>query len=243
MPLPRESIPRIVGGLQRDPSVLAVWIGGSVRDGTDDEVSDLDLWVESEGWTPDRANGLLVAGTHTAIDDVPLLHGVDELGVIVDLRYGSEVPPEYRKLDRFPGVEFSGKEMDPVGFRTDFWINSYKHRKPIWRGLDSLVLFGLPFDRMALVRAWVVDSTGDPNAQLSFSIHGLTDVVLKHMTPERMAILGLPTRDRTELLEAISVYRSEMFRMSPRGLRLPSIVMDDPLFAGLCRDSGVTTIR
>ncbi len=33
----------IVGAIQADPRVESVWIGGSVRDGHDDAVSDLDL--------------------------------------------------------------------------------------------------------------------------------------------------------------------------------------------------------
>ena len=235
----RESMARIVGGLQRDPLVQAVWIAGSVRDGTDDEVSDLDLWVETLVWSPDRAQGLLIAGTHTEIDGRPLLHGVDDQGVIVDLLYGPAAPPEYRKLDHAPGAALSGAAMDASGFRTDFWINSYKHRKPIWRGVDALVLFGLPFDRVALVRAWVAEATGVAEGELSFTIHGLTEVVREHISKDRMAVLGLPTRSRAELLMAIHAIRVEMLRMSPPDARLPRIVMADPVFAQMCEDAGV----
>src|SRR5579862_6273478 len=104
MPAPREAMPRTVGPIQRDALVKAVWIAGSVRDGTDDEVSDLDLWVETSDWTPDRIPGLLVAGTLVEIGGGPLLHGVSPEGVIVDLRYGSEVPSEYRKLPAMVGA-------------------------------------------------------------------------------------------------------------------------------------------
>ena len=236
----RARLPRVVGALQHDPLVEAVWVGGSVRDGTDDEVSDLDLWIEAADWSPDRVPGVVVAGTHTNFDGVPLLHGIDSTGLIIDLRYGPSVPPEYRKLDPQIGEPFSGIEMDAAGFRTDFWINTYKHRKPIWRGLDALVLFGLPFDRMALVRAWVEEATGSSDSQVSFTIHGLSSVIRDHVTPDRMAILGLPTRTRKELLEAILAYRTEMHRMSTADSRLPRIVMEDPLFAQMCEESGVS---
>ncbi|MHB8637770.1 MAG: hypothetical protein ACYC96_14990 [Fimbriimonadaceae bacterium] len=235
----RQSMSGTVGALQRDPAVKAVWIGGSVRDGSDDEVSDLDLWVEASEWSPDRLVGLLVGGTHNNSEENPLLHGVDAHGVIIDLRYGAHVPPEYRRLDIAPGHALPTGAMDPPGFKTDFWVNSYKHRKPLWRGLDAMVLFGLPLDRMALMRAWVGEATGDPNREISFTIHGLTAIVREHMTPARMALLGLPTRTRSELLVAIRAFRSEMFRMSPSGLRLPRIVMDDPVFARICEEAGV----
>ena len=242
MAMARESIERIAGVLQSDPLVKAVWVAGSVARGDDDEVSDLDLWVESDSWVPDLRSGLLAAGMHATIGDSPLLHGVDAEGVIVDLRYGPVAPPEYRKLPSFSPVKVAPAPMDPAGFYTDFWINTYKDRKPLYRGLEPLVIFGLGFAKMSLVRAWVGDDTGVPEPDVSFSIFGLTDVVKKHLTPERVRLLGLPMRDRSEIVAAVVAYREEMLRLTPAGYRLPEIVMNDPLFRGLIGESSADAV-
>jgi hypothetical protein len=235
----RDSVARIVGALQNDSRVQRVLVAGSVRDGTDDEVSDLDLWLVADDWSPDQVEGLFLAGTTVAIGESPLFHAVDWKGVIVDVRYGPMPPPEYVELEQFTIEGWPPGQLEPSGLFTDFWINSYKARKPLWRGLDAMVVFGMHFERMGLVRAWVGHDTGTVPGHEIFSIHGLTPIVRDHITPGRQELLGLPMRNRRELLVAIQAYRDEMRRLSPAPSRLAELVLADPLFLDMCASVGL----
>ena len=235
----RESIPRIVGAIQGDPRVKSVLVGGSIRSGTDDEVSDLDLWVQADDWSTDCLAGLLVAGRSMIIGDNPLFHGCDSQGVIVDICHGPKPPDYYSTLDRFESEPWITGTIEAPSIYTDFWINSYKHRKPIWRDLDAMALIGLHYDRLFLIQAWVELDTGAAPGPQALSIHGLTPIVRNHITPARRELLGLPTRTRRELVVAIDAYRCEMQQLTPPDSLLPGIVMTDPIFIGMARDAGI----
>jgi len=234
----RNSLARLVGAIQTDRNVESVFLGGSVLNGTDDEVSDLDLWVVTDDWSPAYLEGLFVAGQTVEIGGAPLFHGVDHLGVIVDIRHGRAVPPEYGPLDAMTPDPWIVVEIEPAGLYTNFWISSYKHRKPMWRELDGMALLGLHFDRVALLMAWVAQETGAVPGPEAFSIHGLTPLVRDYVTPERRELLGSPTGTRKDLLTTIQAYRIEMLRMSPPNSRLARIVMHDPLFAQMLVEAG-----
>ena len=233
----RTSLARLVGAIQLGPNVRSVHLGGSVLSGTDDEVSDLDLWVISDTWSPESLAGLLIAGQTVAIGDAPLFHGIDHQGVIVDIRYGPNVPDEYAPLGPMEAEPLPAGRIERESLITNFWIASYKHRKPLWRRLDAMAVLGLHFDRVALLGAWVEHDTGGAPGPGAFSIHGLTPLVRDHVTPERRELLSLPTLSRKDLLNTIHEYRLEMLRMSPPDSQVARIVTNDPLFERMRADA------
>jgi hypothetical protein len=217
-----------------------VLVAGSIARGDDDEVSDIDLWVQADAWSADVFDGLFLAGTVATVGDGPLFHAVDHRGVIVDIRFGPEAPPEYVPLQRFELEPWPKGKRAAEGLTTDFWINSYKSRKPLWRGLESMLVFGLHFERMMLVKAWVERDSGSAPPPSAFSIHGLTSIVRDHITPARQELLGLPLRKRPEILIAIQTYRQEMISLAGAS-ELSALVMTDPVFLELCKIEGVSS--
>jgi hypothetical protein len=235
-----ESLERIAGAVQALAGVESVWIAGSVKTGLDDAVSDLDLWLKCADWDPKCVPGLFLAGRVMPFGDAPLFHGIDQEGLIVDVRFGPNPPSEYDLLPTFPTPVTPPGPFEEPSLFTDFWISSYKHRKPVFRGVDALAVFGLHFDRMWLIRAWVLQETGTDPGNEVFTIHGLTPLVRSHLGPQRMALLGAPARNRPELLAAIEANRKEMFSLTPPDSKLAQLVMDDPIFLALKSGETVT---
>lgn len=210
-----------------------MYVGGSVASGADDEVSDLDLWIVGSQWRPEQLAGLLVSGSATPTETGCWFHGCDHTGLVVDLASGPTPPQGYKPVEAEPLPSQVQGNIEPQSLFTNFWLSSYKHRKPLLRNVEALAIFGLHFDRMALIRAWVETDTGAPVDNSAFTIHGLSPIARNHISPERQALLGLPARNRSEIVAAIVAYRQEMLRLAPEGSVLSSIVTEDPIFQRL----------
>src|SRR6185312_7078805 len=96
---PKTCLNRLLAALVADPEVQGVFLGGSLARGSDDLVSDVDLWVESEDWNPARIGSLFVSGRTATLDNTPFFHGVSTHGVIVDLMFNRPHRQDYRKVE------------------------------------------------------------------------------------------------------------------------------------------------
>jgi len=82
---------------------------------------------------------------------------------------------------------------------------------------------------MYLLRAWALyDSGVDPGRDV-FSIFGLKTLYSRHVTSDRLALLGLPTRNLEEIIVATNAYRDEMSRLFPETTLLERAVRALPL--------------
>ena len=228
----RESLRELASAIHAIDLESPVYLGGSCLLGKDDEVSDVDLWVTSERVQPEALGGLLVAGTTIPFGEARLFHGMDHRGTIVDLMLGPKPWDHYQAIEDL-GQAPSFEALPLIqGLSSEFWINSYKHRKPLYRGVGPMVCFGLHFDRMFLLRAWVREDTGEDPGPGCFTIHGLTGVIAGHVcgNREREELLGLPARNSAEIVAALVAYRREMIRLEGGLNQLSRIVMVDPVF-------------
>ena len=197
----------LYAALAADPLVRAAWLGGSRARGEDDAYSDVDLALEAdETWTPGRLGGLWLGGQRGSLGGEPFFHGVLADGTILDVRLG---PPGEGFLPAIapPKVPPPGNEPPAEGPALDFWLNSMKHAKPLARGVGAMLLFGLHHDAMALTRLWTIEDAGKDPGPGAFSIFGLTPLVRSHLTPSRLALLGMPKRDEDELRTAVRALR------------------------------------
>jgi hypothetical protein len=71
---------RIVAALEADPSIVAVWLAGSIGGGRSDDLSDLDLWIVVED---DRIQEI-------AEDPVAFVHGIAP--TIIEIHAPSNAP-------------------------------------------------------------------------------------------------------------------------------------------------------
>lgn len=175
---------------QRQAGIVAMWVGGSLADGTADAYSDIDLRIAVdpatfESWKrpdfgailPVRAQGHLPR--HASGSDVVLHHLVLDDGEMLDL----SVTPATRECpegsihvlscrdDGFAArlatfARPTAPEHRPAQGEeiarviADFWVNSHKHRKVLNRGLDLLTLRGLHYEQAILTRLWYASLTG-----------------------------------------------------------------------------------
>ncbi len=104
-------------------------------------------------------------------------------------------------------------EMQPVSAETvrqllvSFWINSHKHRKVLYRGLDLMSDLGVHLEQYMLVRLWYIDASGQDCGDVRRqTIHSLTSVIRaieQALGPQAMDLIGAPMRTRQELLQTI----------------------------------------
>jgi len=229
---PKKALNQILGVLAADPSVEAVYIGGSVARGDCDEVSDIDLWIEGKDWAPESIGGLLLTGQRFQIGGFPFLHGVALDGTIIDVLYGGQVAWDgYLRLDPPSPTPLDPAPIPPFTLLDEFWLTSLKHRKALFRGLDPILTIGLQHDRGYLLRAWALHATGvDPGPQ-AFNFFSLRDLFRDYVDTRCQQLLGLPLRDRGEIVYAVHTYRDEMSRLFPNPTPLESVVRSLPLFA------------
>jgi hypothetical protein len=174
------------------------------------------------------------AGSHfiAFADDRFLHHVALTTGEIIDLSVqsaerdpfaeailvlGCRDPEFARRLQQVapPGAALA-EPVDPAAIRQaiiDFWINNLKHRKVLHRGLDLLALTGLEIERATLMRLWFITATGTDTGPGRESIHGKTPVihaVERLLGAEALALLGAPTRNRSEILQVIEAHRDEV---------------------------------
>lgn len=191
---------------------VPVQIGGSFARGEADALSDLDLTFEPPPeWSVDSIGGLLVAVQAVRLGSQTLLHGIARDGTVVDLLPG---PPPSGALDArelaAPVIPDFEARLLETGLLADFWIHTHKHRKPLARGLEAMAILGLAHDRTFLMRLWsLADGGGDPGPNLG-GIHAMSPLVRRVATPARMTLLGIPTRDRGEILAAIGTFQAEV---------------------------------
>lgn len=117
-------------------------------------------------------------------------------------------------------------EMQPVSgeavreLLVNFWINSHKHRKVLARGLDLLATLGLHIEQSMLIRLWYIEASGQDCGDVRRqTIHSLTKVVRtieQAMGAPALALIGAPTRNRQELLQAIKANRQAISQLGPR---------------------------
>ena len=172
-----------------DPSIQAVWVGGSLAAGRGDIFSDVDFRIAVEpgqvdGWTsPDwerylplrPCGGLMLRFSEQAL----LHHMVLSDGTIVDF-YVQDTNAQNHEPDvvilacrsaKLRGwlEEFARppaplvREIDGAvarQFLVDYWITTHKEAKAMARQYDEFAFTGLYLERLALLRASYMQVTG-----------------------------------------------------------------------------------
>lgn len=226
---PRETLGRLLGVLAGDPSVKGVYIGGSFARGEEDEVSDLDLWVEGDDWNPECLGRLFLCAEVKQLGGVPFLHGVSVGGTILDILFGPAPWDTYKRLELPEATFVPPSPLPTYGLVETFVLMTLKHRKSLWRGRFGILTYGLQHDRKYLLRAWVLHETGTDPGEGVFTIFALKSLYERHITPERLELLGLPLRNLGEILIATQAYRDEMTRLFPETTELEKAVRALPL--------------
>jgi len=226
---PKETLDRLLGALAADRSVTAVYAGGSLARGVLDEVSDLDLWIESDHWSPESISSLLLTGESKQMNGMPFFHGVSVGGTILDILYGPKVREDYVKLELPEPRQIALQALPRCGLVEEFWMMSLKHRKNLWRGRYEILSYALHHDRRYLLRAWTFEGTGvDPGDQV-FTLFALKTVYERFVDSSRLELLGLPLRNLDEILFAVQRYRDEMTSLFPNITLLEATVRSLPL--------------
>lgn len=217
------------------PDVRAAWLGGSFAEGRADAYSDVDLRIavdDPEAWRrPNFADLFRQPAVGAAMLDFGrggfLHHLVLADGTLFDLfvcdNDATRVEPEALVVfSRDDGkLPTPGNPHPPLGspdsaavrqLLADYWMTSHKHRKPIARGMASMCAFGMHHERLALLRLWSIRHDGrDMTARPT--IHAMTPAcrsIEQHIGPDAMRLLGMPLRDRSELIEAVEATRDEV---------------------------------
>lgn len=236
------TLKQIASNLWRNQEVRAIWVEGSVALGTADPYSDVDLRLavppdRLRTWeTPDLTayfeNRCIACQRLFHSDEGILLHLLLDTGEMYDLGIqavqqvspcestvvlGCRDPELAAKLAESPdnSTESRYKEPDPALIRqviVEFWLNSHKHRKVLYRGLDPMVILGLHAERTVLVRLWAIHASGRDYGTMRPTIHSLTPQVRSamDMVQNPLGILGGPGRSREELIETITRHRDEV---------------------------------
>ncbi len=233
----RASIVEAASNLWPEAGVVALWLGGSLARGAGDLFSDVDFRVavtpeQLAPWKTPRFERIF---THTTVagqavmqfgDDAVLHHLVLSNGEIFDffvqsaarlptreplLILGCRSDEFKRKLagqNGIPPVERQAVDGEVVrDLLVSFWINSHKHRKVLYRGLDVMATLGLHIEQGLLLRLWYIEVSGQDCGDVRRqTIHSLTEVVQtieRAMGPQALALLGAPMGDRQELCQTI----------------------------------------
>jgi hypothetical protein len=236
----RESIVEAASHIWPDAGVVAIWVGGSLARGA---VAPDQL----ASWKTPRFERIF---THTTVagqavmqfgDDTVLHHLVLSNGEIFDffvqsatrlptweplLILGCRSEEFERKLARqnsIPPVERQAVDGEVVqDLLVSFWINSYQHRKVLYRGLDLMASLGPHIEQSLLLRLWYIEVSGrDCGDVRRQTIHSLTEVVHtieRAMGQQALALLGAPMRDRQELCQAIERNRQAVSQRLGRRL-------------------------
>ena len=142
------------------------------------------------------------------------LHGTSRLlGCRDPALAGSFTEPVTVSAAVSPGSPDTDPEPGTVGqLIVDFWINSNKHRKVLYRGLDPMVVVGLQTERAILIRLWAIHASGRDTGKETPTIHTLTPQVRSIGKTGRNAleVLGAPVRNRNELKALIERHRDEV---------------------------------
>ena len=240
-----ETLKKVAHVIWRNEEVRALWIEGSFGQGTADRYSDVDLRLAVPAsrfrqWeTPDLTalfKGRCVAHQRLFPEEEAILHHVLlETGEMYDLgiqqidrvvihescRVLGCRDPALSGNFKAPAAVSSGSlrtDPDPDSIRqviVDFWLNSNKHRKVLYRGLDPMVVVGLQTERAILIRLWAIHASGLDSGTVKPNIHTLTPQVRSIGKTARNAleVLGAPVRTRGELRALIERHRDEVARV------------------------------
>jgi hypothetical protein len=233
----RETIMEAASNIWPHAGVVALWIGGSLARGAGDTFSDVDFRVavtldHLDPWKSPRFEQIF---THAPVvgrgsmqfgDDAILHHLVLSNGIIFDffVQNTTRLPTQEPLLilgcrsDDFERI-LLGQNIVPQLERqavsgevvrdllVSFWINSHKHRKVLYRGLDLMATLGLQMEQSMLMRLWYIEASGQDCGDLRRqTIHSLTEVVRtikQTMGPQALALIGAPVRDLQELCQTI----------------------------------------
>jgi predicted nucleotidyltransferase len=229
---------RAAESLAANIDVDAVWLGGSFASGSADRFSDVDLRIavvpeRLSSWRDIDFRAIfnqaaLGASIASFGDDAFLHHLVLEDGTIFDLFVQTTCRDNHEhavkilscrddafgeRLATF-GRQISGELPPPDApaiskLVVSFWINSYKHRKVLGRGLPLLAAVGVQLERMSMLRLWTALVTGRDGGD-RMSIHGLsatTRVVHADDKLHALQTFGLPLRTPDEVIAAIEANR------------------------------------
>lgn len=196
----------VLDDLWADPTVVALWLGGSLARGAGDAFSDVDLRVAvtpgafSETEIPPAAARL----QQDAVAILPLRFGVNSVlfhmllsdGEIYDLHVlrSDQPPPGERRrllacrdanlapqLDEGADPDIYALPATPEAAQqtlTMFWITAHKGQKVLHRGMPLMALQGQTLLRQELIRLWYMQATGnDCGAVGRLTIHTLTPVI------------------------------------------------------------------
>jgi predicted nucleotidyltransferase len=202
----RRRLALVLADLWAEPSVRALWLGGSLARGAGDAYSDVDLRVAvtpeafSDTEFPAGAGRLREA----AVAVLPLRFGVNSVlfhmllddGEIYDLnvlRSDQRPPNERRRLlacrdDNLAAQLDGGADPDSYALPatqegveqalTMFWITMHKGQKVLHRGMPLMALQGHTLLRQELIRLWYMQATGNDCGPVSrLTIHTLTPVI------------------------------------------------------------------
>jgi len=230
----------VVEKLKACSDVQLIWLGGSIATRRADRYSDVDLRIAVkpdafEDWVTVDLETLFN-------DDCPccitmpdpgksvLHHVLLGNGELFDV-YIQPFPPAFVEDTIVPlamseGLDFefpsptksdtpteqkvAGKELEQT--LRNFWVNTHKHRKVLYRGLDLMAHIGLRFDQDVLRRLWLSNLSGR-DEQRRQTIHTMTDqirTITDGVGPHAFEVLGMPLRSRPELLAAIEATRNEV---------------------------------
>lgn len=237
-----ETLKQVAPRFWRDEEVRALWIEGSFGQATADRYSDVDLRLAvpaarfREWETPDFAalfKGLCIAHQRLFPQEEAILHHVLlETGEMYDLgiqRIDRLTLHESCRLLGCRDSALAGSFTEPVAVSSgplnkvpdpgavaqlivDFWLNSNKHRKVLYRGLDPMVVVGLQTERAILIRLWAIHASGQDTGAVRPTIHTLTPQVRSIAKTGRNALeaLGAPAQTRGELRALIERHRDEV---------------------------------
>ncbi len=230
--LPQQaSIVEAVSNIWPEAGVVAIWVGGSLARGAGDRFSDVDFRVavtpeQLAPWKTPRFERIF---THTAVagqavmqfgDDAVLHHLLLSNGEICCR--SDDFERKLAEQNSIPPVERQAVDGEVVrDLLVSFWINSHKHRKVLYRGLDVMATLGLHIEQSLLLRLWYIDVSGQDCGDVRRqTIHSLTEVVHtieRAMGSQALALLGTPMRDRQELCQAIERNRQAVSQhLGPR---------------------------
>ncbi len=100
-------------------------------------------------------------------------------------------------------------------FLVDYWITTHKQMKALFRRFDQSSFAGLYLERMALLRSWYMQATGqDIDARVTLHMLGALHKGLEgKLTEQQHNLLGLPSRTPEETIAVIDAIRAEMARV------------------------------
>ena len=224
--------------LWQDPSVVALWLGGSLARGDGDAYSDIDLRiaVRSEDFDGDAPPQSARRVTEDAVLSLPrpwdadisqfqLLLPDGELYDLIVQTATRKPAPEARLVLACRDATLAGllgeeaqdpatvfPPADPEKVRqmlTIFWLGQQKHQKVLLRGLDLIAWKGEHMLRQTLVILWFIEATGmDCGDPNRLTIHT--------MTPVAHAIEAARGAGAMELLAPPLRTRAEILRETAR---------------------------